>query len=94
MGRGTSGVRRLSRSLGHLHVVAGAAVQGVRAVAGILAPAKRNLVGIGGVTVANAASVIGAGAASVAVISDLMTPDWRVRARDFLKALDGAGEPV
>jgi thiamine-phosphate pyrophosphorylase len=46
------------------------------------------LVAIGGITLENARSVLNAGAASVAVIGDLLTggePDARVRA--FLQAL-------
>ncbi len=46
------------------------------------------LVAIGGITLGNAVSVIEAGAASVAVISDLFsTRDPEARVRDYLKAL-------
>lgn len=45
-------------------------------------------VAIGGITLDTAASVIGAGAASVAVISDLLTGDPEVRCRAFLRALE------
>ena len=45
------------------------------------------LVGIGGVTLDRAPSVIAAGASSVAVISDLLSEDPRRRAADFLSAL-------
>ena len=44
-------------------------------------------VAIGGITIDNARSVIDAGAASVAVISDLVTGDPEARCRDFLRAL-------
>jgi len=44
-------------------------------------------VAIGGITLDNAASVIDAGAASVAVISDLLTGDPEARCRDFLRML-------
>ena len=48
----------------------------------------RPVVAIGGITLENAASVIAAGAASVAVISDLLTSgDPAARARDFLRRL-------
>jgi thiamine-phosphate pyrophosphorylase len=51
----------------------------------------RPLVAIGGITIDNAASVIAAGAASVAVISDLFaTGDPAQRAREFLERLHGA----
>jgi len=48
-------------------------------------------VAIGGITLARAPEVIRAGAASVAVISDLLStgkPDGRVR--EYLRALGGA----
>ena len=46
------------------------------------------VVAIGGITLANARTVLDAGAASVAVISDLLTdPDPQVRVRLFLQAL-------
>ncbi len=49
---------------------------------------RKPLVGIGGITLANARSVIEAGADSVAVIQDLMsTSDIGQRAREFLKLL-------
>lgn len=44
-------------------------------------------VAIGGITIDNAASVIEAGAASVAVISDLLKGDPEARCRAFLRAL-------
>lgn len=44
-------------------------------------------VAIGGITIENAASVIEAGATSVAVISDLLKGDPESRCRDFLRAL-------
>jgi thiamine-phosphate pyrophosphorylase len=54
----------------------------------------RPLVAIGGVTLESAPSLVGAGASSVAVISDLMKDDWRTRARRYLEVLDGTSEPV
>ncbi len=52
---------------------------------------RKPLVAIGGITLQNAASVIEAGADSVAVISALLSaPDLAQRAREFLKLL---GEP-
>lgn len=45
-------------------------------------------VAIGGITLDNARSVIDAGAASVAVISDLLTGDPEARVRAFLRVLD------
>jgi thiamine-phosphate pyrophosphorylase len=44
-------------------------------------------VAIGGITIDNARSVIDAGAASVAVISDLVAGDPEQRCRDFLRTL-------
>ncbi len=44
-------------------------------------------VAIGGITLENAASVIAAGAASVAVITDLLKGDPEVRCRSFVQAL-------
>ncbi len=44
-------------------------------------------VAIGGITIDNAVSVIEAGAASVAVISDLLKGDPETRCREFLRAL-------
>jgi len=45
-------------------------------------------VAIGGIAIANAVSVIDAGAASVAVISDLLKGDPENRCREFLRALE------
>ena len=45
-------------------------------------------VAIGGITIENAAAVIAAGAASVAVISDLLNGDPETRARAFIRALE------
>lgn len=63
-------------------------LEGVRTTAALVG-GRLPLVAIGGITLDRAASVIEAGAQSVAVISDLLTtgrPDERVRA--FLAALD------
>jgi thiamine-phosphate pyrophosphorylase len=66
----------------------------VRAAAG--SSAGKPVVAIGGITLANARSVIDAGAASVAVISDLLvTGDPAARTREYLKALSSSGsDPV
>ncbi len=50
-------------------------------------PAGRPVVGIGGITVDNARSVIDAGASSVAVISALLAGDPAARVRAFLRVL-------
>jgi thiamine-phosphate pyrophosphorylase len=47
----------------------------------------RPIVAIGGITIANASEVIGAGATSVAVISDLLIGDPAERVRAFLAAI-------
>ncbi|MBM3772352.1 MAG: thiamine phosphate synthase [Acidimicrobiia bacterium] len=63
-------------------------LEAVREAASITVPRQLPLVAIGGITLARAASVIAAGAQSVAVISDLLStgrPAERVRA--FLSAL-------
>ena len=54
------------------------------------AAAARGLpaVAIGGITIANAVSVIEAGAASVAVISDLLKGDPEARCREFIQTLE------
>jgi len=44
----------------------------------------RPLVAIGGITLATAPAVLAAGAASVAVISDLLTGELAARARAFV----------
>ncbi|MBP6717196.1 MAG: thiamine phosphate synthase [Acidobacteria bacterium] len=54
----------------------------VRAAASVAG--DRPLVAIGGITMANAPAVLAAGAASVAVISDLLVGDFGDRARQFL----------
>jgi thiamine-phosphate pyrophosphorylase len=61
-------------------------------LAGVRAASRRSnglpVVAIGGITLENAGSVIEAGAASVAVISDLLAGDPRARARAFLTAVE------
>jgi thiamine-phosphate pyrophosphorylase len=52
------------------------------------AASGRPAVAIGGITLARAPEVIAAGAASVAIISDLLAGDPEVRVRLFLSALD------
>ena len=59
----------------------------VRRAAGAAAKQGLPTVAIGGITLDNAASVIDAGAASVAVISDLLKGDPEARCRSFLRAL-------
>ena len=60
---------------------------GVSAAVREMGDDTRKVVAIGGVTIDNAPSVLGAGAASVAVISDLLVPEWRTRAADYLRVL-------
>jgi thiamine-phosphate pyrophosphorylase len=61
----------------------------VRAAVAHAAPRRLPLVAIGGITLETAASVLDAGAASVAVISDLLAGgDPERRTREFLRALD------
>jgi len=62
-------------------------LSGVRDTARTMASEKRPLVAIGGITLEQAPEVIRAGASSVAVISDLLAPDWRTRAIDYLRVL-------
>lgn len=59
----------------------------VRRASAAAAAAGLPTVAIGGITLDNAPSVIAAGAASVAVISDLLTGDPEVRCRAFIRAL-------
>jgi thiamine-phosphate pyrophosphorylase len=60
----------------------------VRQAAAMAAAAHKPLVAIGGITVVNAPGVIAAGAASVAVIGDLLsTGDLEGRVREYLLAL-------
>ena len=69
-------------------------LDGIRAAAAAAAAAGLPLVAIGGITLATARAVTGAGATAVAVIGDLLAEaaDPEVRARQFLSAL--AAEPV
>ena len=68
--------------------MARAAAQGVPG-AGSISVSGRPIVGIGGITLARARGVIEAGAASVAVISDLLaTGDPESRVREYVQALD------
>jgi len=63
---------------------------GYRAIARAAARAgPLPIVGIGGITLETAAEVIAAGAASVAVISDLLTGDPEARVRSYLQRLAG-----
>jgi thiamine-phosphate diphosphorylase len=63
-------------------------LEGVRAAAGRARAHDLPLVAIGGITIETAPAVIQAGAASVAVISDLLrTGDLEERVRDYLRAL-------
>ena len=68
----------------------GYAAVGLEAVTGASRAAAANglsVVAIGGITIDNAVSVIDAGAASVAIISDLLKDDPQVRCRAFLRML-------
>ena len=60
---------------------------GVREASTLTKPAGKPLVAIGGITLESASEVIASGADAVAVISDLLTGDWRTRAARFLQAL-------
>jgi thiamine-phosphate pyrophosphorylase len=60
----------------------------VREAATVAAARGLPVVAIGGITIDNAASVIEAGAASVAVISDLLKGEPETRCREFLRALE------
>ena len=70
-------------------------LNGLAAAARAAQAAGVPLVAIGGITLATSASVLGAGAASVAVIADLLAgPEPpAARVRQFIQALDG-GQPV
>lgn len=59
----------------------------VRDVAALAGPRGVPVVGIGGITLERAAAVIGAGAAAVCVISDLLTGDPGERAAAFVRRL-------
>jgi thiamine monophosphate synthase len=59
----------------------------VRRAAQIAAPHALPVVAIGGITLASAQSVIEAGAASVAVISDLLSGNPQERVRQYLSVL-------
>jgi thiamine-phosphate pyrophosphorylase len=60
---------------------------GVRDASALTKVAGRPLVAIGGITLESAPKVIAAGADSVAVISDLLTGEWRTRAALYVQAL-------
>ena len=60
---------------------------GVREASALTKRAGKPLVAIGGITLESAPQIIASGADSVAVISDLLTDDWRTRAAHFLRAL-------
>lgn len=59
----------------------------VREVSKAAAASGLPAVAIGGITIENAVSVVEAGAASVAVISDLLNGDPEARCREFIQAL-------
>ena len=64
----------------------------VRAAADMARSASLPLVAIGGITLETAASVLEAGAASVAVIGDLLAAgDPEARARAFVRRLEEGG---
>lgn len=62
-------------------------LDGVRAAAAVLAADGRPLVAIGGITLDRMASVLAAGASSVAIISDLLTASPGERAAEYLRRL-------
>ena len=66
-------------------------VSGVREAAGIAGAAGPPVVAIGGITLESARDVLAAGAASVAVISDLVAGDPVERAAAYRAALDLQG---
>jgi thiamine-phosphate pyrophosphorylase len=55
------------------------------------AAGNKPVVAIGGITIERAADVLAAGAASVAVISDLLRGDPRERVRQFRRRVNGGG---
>lgn len=59
----------------------------VRAAAAAASATARPVVAIGGITLATAPAVIGAGASAVAVIGDLLAEDPETRVRRYLSAL-------
>lgn len=59
----------------------------VRRAAALGAAHAKPIVGIGGITIERAASVLDAGASSVAVITDLLSGDPGVRARKYVSVL-------
>jgi thiamine-phosphate pyrophosphorylase len=64
---------------------------GVECLAGIVAAVRIPVVGIGGITAANCASVIAAGAAGVAVVSAILaSEDPEAAARQLRERVDGA----
>jgi thiamine-phosphate pyrophosphorylase len=64
-------------------------IDGVRSAAGRVARRRIPIVAIGGVTLDSAPRILAAGAASVAVISDLLIGDPAARIRQYQKALSG-----
>jgi thiamine-phosphate pyrophosphorylase len=67
------------------HPVVG--LEGVTMAAALARRAGRPLVAIGGITCDRAPAVLGAGAAAVAVISDLLVGDPAARAREWLEVV-------
>jgi thiamine-phosphate pyrophosphorylase len=65
-------------------------IDGVRMAAAAASRRAVPLVAIGGISIALAPQVLAAGAASVAVIADLLVGDLATRARDFLAAVGPA----
>jgi thiamine-phosphate pyrophosphorylase len=66
-------------------------VEGVRVAEREVQALGTPIVAIGGITLATAPEVMAAGASSVAVISDLLSPDPGRRAREYLQVLDRKG---
>ena len=65
----------------------------VKAAARVTRSRRLPLVAIGGVTLENAQSVLDAGAACVAVISDLIAGDPEARVRAYIERLSRSGAP-
>jgi thiamine-phosphate pyrophosphorylase len=64
-------------------------IEGVRSAVGRVASRRIPIVAIGGVTLERAPQLLAAGAAAVAVISDLLVGDPAARIRQYQKALSG-----
>ena len=67
---------------------------GVQEASMLTKRAGKPLVAIGGITLESAPAIIASGADSVAVISDLLSADWRTRGASFLQVLHGTAGTV